>query len=179
MASRFQLHKERWSVCKRCRLHRSRIRTVLFKGQLPCDVLFIGEAPGASEDVIGRPFVGPAGKVLDRMIEQSIPDGIRYGVTNLIACIPRDEHGDKVVEPPDWAIRRCRARLQEVFEMARPDLYVLVGKHAAKYVELPTGAFYVEVIHPAAILRMDVSQQGLAFQRNVITITDAIEEMPR
>lgn len=69
--SLYSSHVERWKDCEGCSLRDRRTRVVLYRGKIPCDVLFIGEAPGESEDVVGVPFVGPAGKLLDAMIQEA------------------------------------------------------------------------------------------------------------
>lgn len=173
--SRYHDHKRQWIKCRRCELYKTRSSVVLARGKLPCDVLFVGEAPGASEDVIGRPFVGPAGKLLDRMIKQSLPDSTRIAITNLVACIPVDDEGQKIIEPPKYAIAACKDRLQEMIGMSHAKLVVAVGKCAAKYLQ-SVDCPVVEIMHPAAILRMDVSQQGLAYQRCLVALADAVEE---
>lgn len=61
-------HVGKWKDCQRCPLGRQRHRICLARGDVPCDVLFIGEAPGASEDAIGLPFVGPAGDLLESIL---------------------------------------------------------------------------------------------------------------
>lgn len=69
--SLFSSHVERWRDCEGCSLSSRRSRVVLYRGKIPCDVLLVGEAPGDSEDVVGVPFVGPAGRLLDAMIAES------------------------------------------------------------------------------------------------------------
>lgn len=182
MVSHYENHKRKWIHCKRCALHKHRLNVVLLRGSVPCDILFIGEAPGASEDVLGRPFVGPAGKILDQLIANAVSTAYRYAITNLVGCIPKDDDSEsKIPEPPDYAIKACASRLQEIVAIARPKLFVFVGKLAAKHFS-PSQDYcederpeFVEIIHPAAILRMDISQQGLAYQRSVIAVRDAIE----
>ncbi len=71
MASRYALHLAKWHDCTACSLHEHRGRMVFARGKIPCDVLFIGEAPGESEDVLGAPFKGPAGKLLDQIVERA------------------------------------------------------------------------------------------------------------
>lgn len=198
--TKFQLHKQRWEHCTDCPLCEGRQNVVLFRGSVPCDVLFVGEAPGQSEDVIGTPFVGPAGHLLDQIVEQALsqagheqdtgaprPDGgwystwepadLRIGYTNLIACIPLDETGSKVHEPPEQSIKACRTRLEEQIDLCKPKLVVCVGKLAKKYLppywEGPT----VEIIHPAAILRAEVAQQTLLVRQAVVTLADAFGEL--
>lgn len=67
----YSAHVQTWRGCTACSLSVQRSRVVLYRGQVPCDVLFVGEAPGESEDVVGTPFIGPAGKLLDAMIRGS------------------------------------------------------------------------------------------------------------
>ena len=175
----YQAHRKKWINCTRCPLHSGRSRVVLARGKVPCDVLFLGEAPGLSEDVIGQPFVGPAGHLLDKIIEQAIDGRLDYCLTNLVACLPRGDDGDKTKEPPEDAIEACAPRLIEFVELCRPKLIVLVGKLARKHIpwELVEKRLWVEIVHPAAILRMDVSQRGLAVQRCIVTVERTVEEM--
>ena len=173
----FSNHYDMWKGCTSCPLYRTRTKVVLARGTVPCDVLFVGEAPGASEDVIGQPFVGPAGKLLDRIIGMSIGER-KYALTNIIACIPIDEDGDKVhsgSDIPAESIEACAPRLDQFIDIAKPGLIVAVGSFAEK--QLDVGITVVGIIHPAAILRMDVSQRGLAVQRSVVAISDAVEEL--
>lgn len=171
----FQMHLEKWRACRRCSLFRTRKRVVLARGTVPCDVLFVGEAPGVSEDVIGQPFVGPAGHLLDRIISAS---GLREGsycITNLVGCLPVD--GGEKGEPSEDSIRACAPRLQEMLRMCRPKLVVCVGKLSWRWCPRVDGVKYIQITHPAAILRMDVSQKGLMVQRCVVTLADALAEI--
>ena len=175
-------HKEKWKNCQLCTLCKRRRRVVLGKGKLPADVLFVGEAPGASEDVVGQPFVGPAGHLLDRLVAgASNGMDLRFAYTNLIACIPKDESGDKVGEPEDKWIHACTDRLEEFLELARPKLLVCVGKLPAKWIPKKFGHAHfdsiIEVMHPAAILRAEVSVRSLLMQRAMVTLADAFSEI--
>lgn len=137
----WQRHKEKWSNCERCALSKVRQRVVLLGGlngekvdSLPCDVVFIGEGPGQSEDVIGKPFVGPAGHLLAELVEDAKQmSGVdpTVALTNLIACIPLEDN--KVGEPPDFAVLECAPRLFEIIKICKPKLIVLVGKHAREW----------------------------------------------
>lgn len=168
----YQMHVQKCKNCTACDLYRKRSHVVVARGKIPADILFIGEAPGQSEDVIGKPFVGPAGKLLGYIIDESIGDRFSCCIANLVRCIPLGEDGDKVSEPPKESIKACRPYLIELMELCRPRLIVCVGKLALKW--LPsTDAAIVEIIHPAAILRADISQKGLAIQRSIITLLDA------
>lgn len=184
MPSLYQLHANEWRDCRRCELHRTRCKVVLAKGKLPCDVLFVGEAPGESEDVTGTPFIGPAGRLLDEMIANA--GGyreLRLAYTTVVACIPRGEDGDKMMEPDDSHAEACQPRLVEIVKIADPRLIVQVGtfaetwtqpdyKHSPKFHKpIPM----VKIVHPAAILRARVDQKDYQKQRNVIALRDALE----
>jgi len=184
-------HQDKWSSCQKCELCNQRNRVVLARGKVPCDVLFVGEAPGVSEDTLGKPFIGPAGKLLDKVIKQVEWDLNEKpywkcekplwteAFTNLVACIPLDDSEAKVAEPPRESITACSTRLKEFLKLAKPKLVIFVGKLSAKHGKLLVSeeTQTAKVIHPAAILRMDVSQRGLAVQRTTVIIADAIEEM--
>lgn len=175
----YQRHCKKWKKCVRCTLCNSRNKVVLARGKIPAKILFIGEAPGTSEDVLGRPFVGPAGKLLDKIIKQTIDKQYDYAITNLVACIPLDSEGSKTAEPPKEAIIACRSRLQEFVVLTKPQLVVAVGGLAKKhcFFSLPDSPKVISIIHPAAILRMDISQKGLAVKRSIVTLEDAVNEL--
>lgn len=178
-------HVRQWEGCEACKLHRGRRNMVFARGQIPADLVFIGEAPGESEDVIGRPFVGPAGRLLQDIIDDALQyrPATRFALTNLVCCIPRDEEGGKAGEPTDDAVRACEPRLEEFIRLARPKLLVLVGSLAERHVPkmlfsagllktLPT----VAIVHPAYILRIPLAARSLQIKRAVVTIQNAIEK---
>jgi len=181
MSTLWTRHKNRWSDCELCDLCNGRTKVVLARGsEIPCDMLFVGEAPGFNEDILGKPFIGEAGKLLDRMIDKAMGGDrkpLNIAFTNLIACIPKDKTGRKTTEPPEYAIEACRDRLLEFIELADPRVIILVGLAAKKYAPTYDDRTIRDMIHPAAILRMDVSQKGLAIQRCVVAIADAMEEV--
>ncbi len=81
-------YRAKWKDCQRCKSSNSRTEIVLARGKVPAPILFIGEAPGASEDALGKPFIGPAGKVLDDIITVALDGQYDYALTNLVACYP-------------------------------------------------------------------------------------------
>ena len=174
-------HKRNWVNCQDCELCETRTKTVLGKGKVPCDILFIGEAPGTSEDVLGTPFSGPGGHLLDRITSSSLPENLRLAYTNLVGCIPKECSGKKSKEPPKGSIEACQDRLKEFVRLVKPKAIVLVGKLPGKYIL--KDEFYsdysraiVEIIHPAFILRADESQKGLAIQRCEVVLEDLAED---
>lgn len=202
----YQLHVQTWKDCEACPLSQKRNRIVLCRGKLPCDVLFIGEATGESENVAGQPFVGPAGALLDQIVERSLyhenlrrsieQDGegnptpypaVRVAFTNLVCCIPRDDDGRKLAEPDGDEIEACSPRLIEFVSIVSPKLIVCVGALSTKWVgEDARGLKHrirfheeiptVSITHPAAILRAPYVQKGAMIQRSIVILSQAVEE---
>lgn len=89
----YQLHVQNWVGCTRCPLAAGRKRVCLVRGSLPCDVLFVGEAPGESEDVLGAPFKGPAGRLLDSVIGRVFRP---VALCSICGTVRTDSNGDWV-----------------------------------------------------------------------------------
>jgi len=160
------------------------------RGSVPADILLIGDAPGPSEDIIGRPFIGPAGKLLDAIVGQVFDGQFDLCFTNLVGCMPiNEDSGTKFTEPSKECIKACNPRLIELIRLVKPKAVVLVGKVAkqsiigqADFADLPEGncswlrkneyIWFADIIHPAVILRMDLSQQSLAIRRCVASLED-------
>ncbi len=187
MKSKFTLHVERWKNCSACNYSQYRKQVVFARGSLPCDVLFIGEAPGESENIIGQPFVGPAGKLLDLIVRDTCGNypELKVAFTNMIGCIPYDETQNKVSEPDEESLAACKSRLEEFIELANPLIIVAVGviadswleqgfRHSIKLPEpKPT---LVKIVHPASILRANITVRGIHIQRCKIAINEALED---
>ncbi len=149
--------------CQRCKLGSGRTNLVFGVGNPTADIVFVGEAPGKNEDVQGVPFVGRAGQMLTRMIENviEIPRSEVY-ICNILKCRPP---GNRNPEPDE--IECCEPYLHKQLEIIRPKLIVALGKFAAqwllqtnipigklrgkfgRYRSIPTLATY----HPAYLLR--------------------------
>ena len=170
-------HVAKWKDCTNCPLCQQRDQICLARGSLPADIVFIGEAPGASEDAIGQPFKGPAGKLLDQIIERAYSRVIPTTFTNLVACFPREakERGDN--EPEREEIEACHSRLVEFINIAQPKLIVCVGALATKYVNHDDNVRCVDIVHPAAIIRMPLAQQQMAVQKSIVVLRNAVEDM--
>lgn len=172
-------HVEKWKDCQACPLGRQRTRICLARGTTPADVLFIGQAPGASEDAKGQPFVGPAGDLLDQIIARALPPEVRYALTNLVCCFPAEAKAQGSEEPEYEEILACRPRLIELVNIVQPRLIVCVGSLAGQFVEHYDTIPCVDIIHPAYILRKDMPrvQKNMAAQKIVVTIRSAVNKM--
>lgn len=155
-------HVAKWKDCQACPLCEQRFRICLARGTVPCDVLFIGEAPGSVENDLGLPFKGPAGNLLDQIIERALgclriqtPTGgvpVTHALTNLVCCFPAEAKAAGTNEPRAVEILACRPRLVEFANIAQPRLVVCVGSLATKYVEQICTGPRVDMVHPAHIL---------------------------
>ena len=173
--------------CKDCSLHKGVCNYVFYRGEAPCDVLFIGEAPGYDEDLCGLPFVGRSGAILERMISDVREEGVKfsYGITNVVSCIPKvvdEETGKRTVRAPTKEeADACRFRLLTTIRTASPKLIALVGKTAKKYLRIPAREMpeehklpVLEIQHPAYMLRKG-GLQSLEYKRNTLYLREAIE----
>lgn len=190
-------HVKNWKDCIRCPLGQQRDRICLARGSVPCDVLFVGEAPGASEDAIGLPFVGPAGRLLDQIVDRAIgstlikgpvgyngvglmddPKPVTTAFTNLVACFPAEAKAEGINEPHMSEIKACRERLVEFVNTAQPRLIVCVGALASEHVDHGDTVPCVDIVHPAFILaRLPLAQKQMAVQREIVRLRCAVEKM--
>ena len=189
----WQLHLAKWQDCQRCALAQQRGRICLARGAVPADVVFVGEAPGESEDTLGLPFKGPAGRLLDSIIAQSVPAGVSYAITNLVACFPAEAKKTDKHEPAREEIAACAPRLREFVEVCGARLIAMVGSLADDYVPSafpdatfyagggitghPTLLRYTSIVHPASILRMPMAQRDMAVRRSIVTIASAVQSL--
>lgn len=173
-------HVAKWRDCDKCPLAAQRDNIVIARGTVPCAVLFVGEAPGASEDAIGLPFKGPAGGLLDQIIERAVPPGVTYAMTNLVCCFPREAKAVGDNEPTSEEIAACRPRLKEFVEIAAPKLVVTVGTLATAYfphhLRGDDPYEFCSIDHPAYILRMPLAQKGMAVQRTIVVLRTAVQQ---
>jgi len=119
--------RARVASCTACGLHVKRNKTVFGTGDEQAGWLFVGEGPGADEDVQGEPFVGQAGRLLDNMLAAiGLRRGANVYIANIVKCRPP---GNRNPEPGE--AQACSAYLQRQIELIRPKLIVALGKVAA------------------------------------------------
>ena len=129
----------KWKRCKRCNLHILRKNVVLGKGSLPCDVLFIADAPGKSDDLRAEPFVGPSGKLLRlaintalRLARTPLDQAPSIYIMYCVGCRPCNEPLGLNREPTGEELWACFQRFAEEAKLARPKQVAFLGKIAAK-----------------------------------------------
>lgn len=116
------------STCMRCQLHDTRHTVVFGEGPDDADAMIVGEAPGANEDLQGKPFVGAAGKNLDNLLEQAGIDRSRVFVTNILKCRPPQNRDPQ----PDEEIA-CTPYLDAQIALMQPKVIITLGNYSTKY----------------------------------------------
>jgi DNA polymerase len=123
------------SACTRCRLHEGRTQVVFGNGHPDADLMFVGEAPGFHEDQQGIPFVGQAGKLLDRLLEGIGLTRADVYVANVLKCRPPGNR-----DPMPDEIEQCEPYLFRQIELIRPKVVATLGNFATKLLSgKPTG----------------------------------------
>jgi uracil-DNA glycosylase len=138
-------------LCKRCSLSERRKQIVIGRGAIPAEVLFIGEAPGRTEDILGEPFVGQAGRLLSILL-QEIPTKFSYYITNTVLCRPCEMKGGDNRQPKPDEIIKCRSNVEFIIRLVHPRLTVFLGKIPETYCS-DLVQDYVALLHPSFLLR--------------------------
>ena len=156
--------------CTRCDLYKCATQTVFGEGPLNAQILFVGEQPGDQEDLAGRPFVGPAGKLFDASLEEAGIDRARVYITNAVKHFKFQQRGKRRLhsKPDGGEIKACRWWLEHELELIRPPLTVALGATAARSLfgkvvtigklrgepqQLADGSECWVTVHPSSLLR--------------------------
>ena len=156
--------------CRGCHLWRGATQTVFGEGLKRSRVMLIGEQPGDKEDLAGKPFVGPAGRELDRGLEAAGIDRREAYVTNVVKHFKFEERGRRRIHqtPKRFEIEACKPWLEEELKVVKPEALVLLGATAAKallgssfkvtqhrgeLLDSELAPIVSATIHPSAILR--------------------------
>jgi uracil-DNA glycosylase len=172
--------REAAAVCKGCHLWQVGTQTVFGEGSESALVMFVGEQPGDQEDQAGRPFVGPAGKLLDKALAEAGIDRSTTYVTNAVKHFKWQARGKRRIhQKPNWAeTTACRPWLGAELAVVQPRVLVLLGAVAAqsllgrefrvtqnrrKLIESELAEAVTATIHPSAILRGDPERRETEF----------------
>ena len=173
------------AACTRCPLYRDATQVVPGEGPAPAQVMFVGEQPGNDEDLKGRPFVGPAGRVLDRAIAEAGLDRTDMFVTNAVKHFKFEPRGKRRLHkrPNTYEIERCRWWLDLERTIVKPDVIVALGATAARslfdrtiviskmrgeIVVREDGSRLLVTIHPSYLLRIEDEQAKAAEYRRFV-----------
>lgn len=164
---------EACSSCRKCALSGNRTRTVVGEGNIKASLMLVGEAPGADEDRLGKPFVGKAGQLLTKALTALELDRERdYYICNVCKCRPENNR-----TPLDEETEACLPYLRNQVALVRPVVILCLGatamkslisrdwkitQHRGKWVERK-GFYMMATFHPAALLR-DESKKELFWE---------------
>jgi DNA polymerase len=161
--------------CTACDLYKNATQTVFGEGTTGAELVLVGEQPGDQEDRKGRPFVGPAGKLLDRALEEAGIDRTKVYVTNVVKHFKWTPRGKRRIHkrPSAEEISACRPWLEKELELVKPKVLVALGataaqallgrqfrltQHRGEFVESDLAPWVTATIHPSAILRASDDQ---------------------
>jgi DNA polymerase len=171
--------REAAAGCRGCHLWENATQTVFGEGARAADVMLVGEQPGDQEDLAGKPFVGPAGRLLDQALEEAGIDRRQAYVTNVVKHFKWQPRGKRRIhQKPNWSeMAACRPWLEAELEVVEPDVVVCLGATAAQaligrdfrvsrqrgeLVDSPLARYVLATVHPSSILRQrdDASREA-------------------
>ena len=164
--------EEKTASCRRCKLREGCSQVVFGEGDPDALLMLVGEGPGRDEDRLGRPFVGRAGKLLDKILEAAGFQRQEVYIANVVKCRPPQNRN-----PLPEEINACYSHLQEQIKIIRPKIIVCLGAMSAKTLVDPRaqiskirgkwverqGIGIMPTFHPAALLR-DPQKKKLVWQ---------------
>ncbi|HEY2461667.1 MAG TPA: UdgX family uracil-DNA binding protein [Candidatus Acidoferrum sp.] len=157
-------------TCKACDLWRNATQTVFGEGGKRPQIMFIGEQPGNQEDLDGKPFVGPAGHLLDSALEEAGIDRTKTYVTNAVKHFKWEPRGKRRIhkKPSGAEIAACRPWLDAEIAVLQPEVIVCLGataaqtllgkafrvtQHRGELMKSPLAPHLMATVHPSSILR--------------------------
>jgi len=165
--------------CRGCHLWERATQTVFGEGKPAAPLMLVGEQPGDQEDLAGKPFVGPAGRLLDQALEEAGIDRRQAYVTNVVKHFKWQPRGKRRIhQKPNWSeMAACRPWLDAELEVVEPDVVVCLGATAAQaligrdfrvsrqrgeLVDSPLARYVLATVHPSSILRQrdDASREA-------------------
>jgi uracil-DNA glycosylase len=156
--------------CTGCPLYKTGTQTVFGEGKPEAKVMFVGEQPGNDEDLVGKPFVGPAGKLLDRCLVEAGIDRDEVYVTNAVKHFKWEPSGKRRLhkKPSAREIVACRPWLEAEIDLIHPEAIIALGataaqtllgkdfrvtQHRGELVPSPLAPHVMATVHPSSILR--------------------------
>lgn len=184
------------AACRACPLWAHATQTVFGEGAARARIMLVGEQPGDKEDLAGKPFVGPAGVLLGKAMEDAGMSKDRVYITNAVKHFKWQLRGKRRLHktPAQAEILACHPWLEQELAAVRPDLVIALGATAARSLRgVPTaieknrgktfhlagGGLLRITTHPSALLRMPQNMRDQAYTRFVADLKDALAEIGR
>src|SRR5690348_6547065 len=170
------------AACTRCALYRHATQTVFGEGPADAELVFVGEQPGDQEDVAGKPFVGPAGKVLDRALEDAGIERTKVYITNAVKHFKFAPRGKRRIhsKPNAAEIKICHQWIARELSAIEPDVVVAmgataaqslmgkgmpIGKNRGRELTWADGRHGIITVHPSYLLRIpDAESQAREYK---------------
>ena len=182
--------------CRACPLWTNATQTVFGEGPADAEIMFVGEQPGDKEDREGRPFVGPAGLLLDRALVEAGIDRARVYVTNAVKHFKFEPRGKRRLHkrPNTSEIKICRRWLAGEIEAIHPRLIVALGATAAqglaqraipvqsnrgKVLDVANGLRLFITIHPSALLRLQDEEERRSGYASFVNDLRSVEQLAK
>jgi uracil-DNA glycosylase family protein len=182
--------------CKACDLWKTGTQTVFGEGSEKAEIVFVGEQPGDKEDLAGRPFVGPAGRVLDEGLEAAGIDRSLAYVTNAVKHFKWTARGKRRIhqKPNAAEMTACRPWLEAELGVVRPKVLVALGATAAqsllgrqfrvtkergKPVESDLAPHVIATVHPSSILRQETEGDREAAMKEFVADLEVVAKLLR
>ena len=181
--------REEAAHCRDCPLWKNATQTVFGVGRKSASIMFVGEQPGDQEDLAGKPFVGPAGRLLDRALTDAAIDRKATYVTNAVKHFKWEPRGKRRIhkKPSEFEINACHQWLERELALVQPALIVALGATAARAIfgrataieknrgrvipaaraRLGTDADVLVTVHPSFLLRVPDEDRDAAYERFV------------
>ena len=183
--------------CTACHLYKHATQTVFGEGPKKAPIMLVGEQPGDYEDVAGKPFVGPAGKIMDRALEEAGIDRKKVYVTNAVKHFKWNPRGKRRIhqKPNSREVAACRPWLEAELRIVRPKLLVVLGSTAGQAIFGPSfrvtrergkvlsskfAPKVVATVHPSSLLRQpDEESRHREYARFVSDLRIAVKAAAR
>jgi uracil-DNA glycosylase len=182
--------------CKACDLWKTGTQTVFGEGTAKAQIVFVGEQPGDKEDLAGRPFVGPAGRVLDEALEAAGIDRSLAYVTNAVKHFKWEPRGKRRIhaKPNASEMAACRPWLEAELAVVKPKVLVALGATAAQSllgrqfrvtkqrgipVESDLAPHVVATVHPSSILRQETEEDRGAAMAELVSDLKVVAKLLR
>jgi DNA polymerase len=194
-SSRLRAVEDQASRCTRCELHEHATQTVFGTGRATARLLLVGEQPGDKEDLQGEPFVGPAGRVLDRALDELGVDRKSVYLTNVVKHFRFEQSGKRRIHktPSVEHVRICLPWFEQELAIVQPEVVVCLGAVAAKallgprfkltahrgeFVPWERGGRLLATVHPSSVLRSDDRTAAFAaFKADLAVAVEATGEV--
>lgn len=189
--------REAAAGCKGCDIYKIATQTVFGEGPTNAEVLFVGEQPGDEEDLSGHPFVGPAGRLFNKALEEAGIDRSRTYVTNTVKHFKWKPQGKRRLHEKANAkeIEACLPWLAAELEVIKPRILVCLGATAAQallgktfrvtkergvWLDSPMAEKVIATVHPSSILRAyDAESRELQYKDFIVDLRIIADEMSR